>query len=131
MNVSKIQFCDRKYEYETGKDSITLFFNLLDEYGNHVEVTSNEFKYIVIKEDGKLIPDSNREISFVSSGQRIPAEYTFSVLIDLSIPQDGKKKIRETVAKLIESAPDSCVYLSFFGDSVTCRITIVIYILNT
>lgn len=121
QNVSEIQFCDRKYEYEIGKDSITLFFNMLDKYGNRVqELTPEQLeKYLVIKEDDKFIPQDHSEISFVNSGQRIPSEYTFSVLVDLSIPQSGKDQIYNTVARLIESAPDSCVYLSFFGDNVT------------
>lgn len=121
QNVSEIQFCDRKYEYEIGKDSITLFFNMLDKYGNRVqELTPEQLeKYLVIKEDDKFIPQDHSEISYVNSGQRIPSEYTFSVLVDLSIPQSGKDQIYNTVARLIESAPDSCVYLSFFGDNVT------------
>ena len=121
QNVSEIQFCDRRYEYEIGKDSITLFFNMLDKYGNRVqELTPEQLeKYLVIKEDDKFIPQDHSEISFVNSGQRIPSEYTFSVLVDLSIPQSGKDQIYNTVARLIESAPDSCVYLSFFGDNVT------------
>ena len=52
QNVSEIQFCDRKYEYEIGKDSITLFFNMLDKYGNRVQEPSSEQleNYLVIKE---------------------------------------------------------------------------------
>lgn len=121
QNVAKIQFCDRKYEYEIGKDSITLFFNMLDKYGNRVQELTPELleKYLVVNEDGKPIPPVRSEIKYVNSGQRIPSEYTFSVLVDLSIPQSGKEQIYNTVARLIESAPDSCVYLSFFGDNVT------------
>lgn len=127
QSVSEIQFCDRKYEYEIGKDSITLFFNLLDKYGNRAQELTPELleEYLVIKEDGEIIPLSRYEIKQVNSGQRIPSEYTFSVLVDLGIPQSGKEQIYNTIAKLIESAPDSCVYLSFFGDSVTssCVVT--------
>lgn len=121
QSVSEIQFCDRKYEYEIGKDSITLFFNLLDKFGNRVkELTSEQLEgWLAIKEDGNMIPPNCSEITFVNSGQRIPAEYTFSVLVDLSIPQKGKEQIYNTVEKLIGSTPDSCVYLSFFGDNVT------------
>ena len=121
QNVAEIQFCDRKYEYEIGKDSITLFFNMLDKYGNRVQELTPELleKYLVVNEDGKTIPPVRSEIKYVNSGQRIPSEYTFSVLVDLSIPQSGKEQIYNTVARLIESAPDSCVYLSFFGDNVT------------
>ncbi len=121
QNVAKIQFCDRSYEYEVGKDSITLFFNMLDQQGNRVKDLTQELleNYLVITEDGNDIPNDRRTVSFVSSGQRIPKEYTFSVLVDLSIPQEGKEQIFNTISRLIESAPDSCVYLSFFGDYVT------------
>lgn len=105
QNVSEIQFCDRKYEYETGKDSITLFFNLLDKYGNRVQdLTTEQLDgWLAVEEDGKMIPSDRSEISFVNSGQRIPSEYTFSVLVDLSIPQHGKEQIYNTVARLVES----------------------------
>ena len=121
QNVSKIQFCDRKYEYAIGKDSLTLFFNLFDKYGNRVQELTPELleEYLVIYEDGNIVSPNEAEISFVNSGQRIPSEYTFSVLVDLSIPQRGKEQIYSTVSRLIESAPDSCVFLSFFGDEVT------------
>lgn len=121
QNISEIQFCDRKYEYSVGKDTITLFFNFLDKYGNrNTELTTEQLvNYLVIKEDGEFIPQDRTVISQISSGQRIPSEYTFSVLVDLSIPEKGKEQIYNTIARLVESAPDSSVFLSFFGDSVT------------
>lgn len=126
QNISKIQFCDRKYEYEIDKDSITLFFNILDQYGNRMQdVSAEELKnYLVIKEDGNLIPIDKINISVLGSGQRIPSDYTFSVLVDLSIPQNGKDQIYNIIKKLIESTPDSCVYLSFFGDDVTSSVVV-------
>ena len=33
QDVSKIQFCDKKYEYGTGKDSVTLYLKVLDSNG--------------------------------------------------------------------------------------------------
>ena len=33
QDVSNIQFCDKKYEYGQGKDSITLFLKVLDGKG--------------------------------------------------------------------------------------------------
>ncbi len=121
QNITEINFCDRKYEYKVGKDSITLFFNVLDKYGNRQQdVSIDQLEdYLDIKEDGVVIPIDKRSITAVVSGKRIPSEYTFSVLIDLSIPQGGKEQIYNIVGKLIESAPDSCVYLSFFGNNVT------------
>lgn len=121
QNISEVKFCDRKYEYQQGKDSITLFFNMINQYGKREQdITIEQLKrYLVMFEDDKIIPTDKTELAYVNSGQRIPEDYTFSVLIDQSIPQRGKEQIYETVSKLIESAPDSCVYISFFGDVVT------------
>ncbi|MBQ7940979.1 MAG: hypothetical protein IJ328_01055 [Muribaculaceae bacterium] len=122
QKVEKIEFCDKHYEYKPGKDSITLFFNLLDSTGNHVKISGNDIKLgdnFDIKEDGEYINPENSKITVLSSGQRISAEYTFSVLVDLTIPQSGKDDIYKTIRKLVDSAPDSCVYLSFFGDEVS------------
>ena len=121
QNISEIKFQDRKYEYKIGKDSITLFFNVFNKFGNRISDLSSELldENLDIKEDGEFIPKNRSKFSLVNSGQRIPSEYTFSVLVDLSIPENGKEQIYNTVSHLIESAPDSCVYLSFFGDYVT------------
>ena len=121
QDVSQIQFCDKKYEYGLGKDSITLFLKVLDNEGKpNAEITVNDLeKYLVVNEDGTLIAPDKRKISSLSSGQRIPSDYTFSVLVDLSIPEQGKGQIFKAFGQLVESAPDSCVFLSFFGDEVT------------
>ena len=122
QDVSQIQFCDKKYEYGVGKDSITLFLKVLDSDKNRsTEVTIADLeKYLVVYEDGEnIIPNDRRTVRSLSSGQRIPEDYTFSVLVDLSIPESGKAQIYDVVGKLVESAPDSCVYLSFFGDEIT------------
>ena len=121
QDVSNIQFCDKKYEYGQGKDSITLFLKVLDGKGaSSKDVTVADLeKYLVVTEDGNIISPDRRKITAVSSGQRIPSDFTFSVLVDLSIPESGKSQIYETIGKLVDSAPDSCVYLSFFGDEVT------------
>ena len=121
QDVSKIEFCDKRYEYGIGKDSITLFMKVLDSNGNSCkDLSPNDLeKYLVVYEDRGIIAPDRRKISFVSSGQRIPSDFTFSVLVDLSIPEEGKGQIFEAFGQLVESAPDSCVYLSFFGDEVT------------
>ena len=121
QDVSRIEFCDKKYEYGIGKDSITLFMKVLDSNGNSCkDLSPNDLeKYLVVYEDKGIIAPDRRKISFVSSGQRIPSDFTFSVLVDLSIPEEGKGQIFEAFGQLVESAPDSCVYLSFFGDEVT------------
>lgn len=121
QDVKQIRFCDNKYEYGIGKDSITLFLKFLDSDGNRsANVTTKDLEEKMdIKENGNTIAPSRRKIESLSKGQRIPGDYTFSVLVDLSIPEDGKKQIYDVVGSLVESAPDSCVYLSFFGDEVT------------
>lgn len=121
QNVENIQFCDREYEYKIGKDSITLFFNLLDAHGNRVKDASIEAinNYLAIKEDNELIPIKKSKVYTVNSGERIPNDYTFSVLVDLSIPQEGKEQIYSAIGNLVHSASDSCVFISFFGDEVT------------
>ena len=121
QDVKQIVFCDKKYEYGIGKDSITIFLKVLDSDKNRsTEVTVKDLdSYLNIKENGNLISPSRRIIHSLSSGQRIPSDYTFSVLVDLSIPDDGKAQIYEVIGRLVESAPDSCVYLSFFGDEIT------------
>jgi len=121
QDVKQIQFCDKKYEYGAGKDSITLFLKVLDSDKNRsTEVSVKDLEERMdIKENGNLINPGRRTIRSLSGGQRIPADYTFSVLVDLSIPESGKSQIYDVVGKLVESASDSCVYLSFFGDDVT------------
>ncbi len=121
QDVKGIEFCDKKYEFAEGKDSITLFLKVLDSDGKSCEdvTTANLEKYLVMYEDKSPISPDRCTISALSSGQRIPANLTFSVLVDLSIPEEGKGQIYDAVGQLVQSAPDSCVFLSFFGDEVT------------
>ena len=121
QDVKQIVFCDKKYEYGVGKDSITLFLKVLNSDKNRsTEVTVKDLEERMdIKENGILITPNRRKIHSLSSGQRIPADYTFSVLVDLSIPDDGKEQIFDVIGQLVESAPDGCVYLSFFGDDIS------------
>lgn len=121
QDIKEIQFCDRKYEYGEGKDSITLFLKILDSDRNRPQdVTIKDLEnYLVIKEDGVMIPNGRRTVLSPTSGKRIPSDYTFSVLVDLSIPEEGKKDICNVIETLVESAADSSVYISFFGEEVT------------
>lgn len=121
QNVEKIKFCDIKYEYGINKDSLTLYFNVLDIKGKRIQnISTNQLQnYLVVKEDGVLIPSSSCKINSIKTGLRIPAEYTFSVLVDLSIPQEGKSQIYKAISQLVNISPKGCVYLSFFGDEVT------------
>lgn len=126
LNVKQIKFCDKKYEYGIGKDSITLYFNVLDLEDKPIRnlKESELSNYLVIKEDGNIISSSRSKTFHISTGQRIPSEFTFSVLVDLSIPEAGKAKIYDAICKLVESAPNGCVYLSFFGDEVTPSVSL-------
>lgn len=121
QEVKQIKFCDRKYEYGIGKDSLTLYFNVLDAKGERIQNISDNLlqNYLVVKENGTLIPSASCKISSVTTGQRIPEEYTFSVLVDLSIPQNGKYQIYQAISQLVNISPQGSVYLSFFGDKVT------------
>jgi len=122
QDVKRIEFCDKKYEYGIGKDSISLFLKIVDSDGfRSTEVTTADLeKYLVVYEDdNQMIPNDRRVITAMNSGLRIPSSYTFSVLVDLSIPESGRLQIYDVLGELVTSAPDSCVYLSFFGDEVT------------
>ena len=126
QSVSEVQFCGREYKYDEGEDSITLFFNILTQAGTRVpELTTEElYSYFRIKEDGEKIDPDGAEITYIQSGQRIPAEYTFSVLVDLSIPQGFKSNIYQAIGELVNSASDGSVYVSFLGDKVTSSIAV-------
>ena len=58
---------------------------------------ANLNEYLVIKEDGEIISPTRCMYSSGSTGQRIPPGFTFSVLVDLSIPEEGKGQIFDAV----------------------------------
>lgn len=124
QDVKEIRFCDKKYEYGIGKDSITLFLKAVNSDGSRaVDVSVKDLEnYLVVKEDGRLITSSDRSIQAIDNGQRIPADYTFSVVVDQNISKKGKNEILDLIEKLVGSTPDSCVYLSFFGEDVSSSI---------
>lgn len=115
-SVKNIRFCGAA----TSNDSIVLYLNLLDDAGARVSgmAEDNIMKHLNIFEEGKPIKWDNAVIKQVRTGQRIPGDCTFSILIDLNIPREGKKQIYEALKELVQSAPDSCVYISFFGNTV-------------
>ena len=121
QEVGEIRFEDKSYEYGVGKDSITLFLKVLDPNGVRCnDVYADDIRnHFDLKENGDTIPKDQWTVTTLTEGQRIPSDFTISVLVDLSIPQSGKKDIYEAVRSLVESAHDSCVYLSFFGDWVS------------
>ena len=119
QSVKSVQFCGNSLNDTTAE--ITLFLKLLDSAGN--PVTNLDEKSIKdclnVFEDGKGIDWNNASIQRVLSGKRIPGDFTFSVLVDLNISPEGKKQIYKELKTLVESAPDSCVYISFFGNYVS------------
>lgn len=120
QDVATIHLMDKRYVYDIGRDSISLFFNVLDSDGKRQgDLSAAQLKqYLVVKENGTIVPEDRCVLERVASGRRIPADYTFSVLVDQGIPDTGKEQIALIIEGLVEAAPDSCVYLSFFGDDV-------------
>lgn len=121
QDVNTINFKEKYYEYGVGNDSITLFLKFLNSQGkscNEINDTHLEERFDLV-EDGNTVPKDQWQVKTLTEGRRIPKDFTISVLVDLSIPQNGKKDIYDAVQTLVESTNDSCVYLSFFGDYVS------------
>jgi len=120
QKVDNVHFCDKKNDYRLGCDSITLYLKFTDRDGESIKNLSEKDieDALIVKEDGKPIPSNRVLIERLGAG-RIPSDYTFSVLIDRNIPREEMEDVYEAVGQLIDSAPDSCVYLSFFGDEVS------------
>lgn len=119
QSVKTVKFCGNSVNDTTGE--ISLFLKLLDSSGNPV-TTLDELSVqdcLNVFEDGKLINWDDAHVERIQSGKRIPDNFTFSVLIDLNIPDEGKEQIYRELKKLIDSAPDSCVYISFYSNHVT------------
>ena len=121
QDVNKISFGDKHYEDSIGCDRITLLMKVLDANDKNCNdvFVSDINKHFDLIENEVVIPKERWSVKLRTEGQRIPGDYTISVLVDLGIPRDGKIGIYEAVQSLVESAQDSCVYLSFFGDYVS------------
>lgn len=115
----KLQFCDRSYNYGIGNDTIKLYFNLTDAQGKRITNLDKDYfdQLAYFYENGSLI--ENPLISRLSTGVRIPHDYTFSLLLDKSIPDEGKRQILSSIKQFVEIAPDSCIFISFYGDEVS------------
>jgi len=126
QDVKKVVFCDRKYEYAIGKDSISLFFNVQDGNGQKIgSITEDALRTCLsIHEGDEAIEPASSRVSVLTTGQRIPDDYTFSVMVDLSMPESGRSMIRDVVGEFVDAAADSSVYLSFFGSKVTSSIRV-------
>lgn len=115
QDVSRIGFCGRGYKDIMDNDSITLYLKLFDNDNEKAKVNAKDLnEQLHLYEDGNEIMPL--EILSLNGGLRIPKEYTFSVLVDLNINSEGKQRIYDALGLLVRSAPDSCVYVSFFGD---------------
>ncbi|MBD5311860.1 MAG: hypothetical protein HDS13_06850 [Bacteroides sp.] len=116
---TNLQFCDRTYNYGIGNDSIKVYFNITGTDGKRIsDLSADMFDQMAyFYEDGHLI--EKPEIKRLSSGVRIPKENIFSILLDRSIPKEGKEQILESIKQFIDIAPDSCVFISFYGDEVS------------
>lgn len=119
QSVKNVQFCGNSVNDTTGE--ISLFLKLLDNHGNPITKLDEEsvMDCLNVFEEKTRISWKDAHIEKASSGKRIPGNMTFSVLIDLNIPDEGKEQIYRELGKLIECAPDSCVYVSFYSDRVT------------
>ena len=118
--IEKIKLIDKHIEYKAGNDTVTIFFKLYDEYNKPQDLFTPEelMENITILENGEEISDEKLEFR-VADNIKIPAEYTFSVLVDLSIPEKGMNMIKESIHQLVKQAADSSVFISFFGNEVT------------
>lgn len=123
QDVDTIEFCGRG-GCDYGKDSIIIYCNALDESGEKIrDIPEDTFRdRLRICEDGDFIDSSRYGISSLTTGQRIPDDYTFSVLVDQSMPQDALSMIYDAVGMLVGSAADSSVYISSFGSEVASTV---------
>ena len=121
QQVDVIRFGNQHYDYGVGNDSIKFFLKLLDPDENPCKgINDTDLKeHFGLVEDGDTIKNDKWTVKTLTEGQRIPDDFTISVLVDLSIPQSGKNDIYEAVKTLVESTHDGSVYLSFFGDEVS------------
>lgn len=119
QSPARLQFCDRSYGYGIGNDTIKIYFNIFGEDGKRISnIGDNEFnQYFELHEDGNEI--TNAKVQRLNTGIRVPKENTFSILLDQSIPDAGKQQILTAIKQFLDITPDSCVYVSFYGDEVS------------
>ncbi len=121
QEVEEVQFCGKNYNYAVGHDSITLYLKFLDADGNHIKRLEEDVleNSLVVREGRNNIPLEKCVMERMTGGTRIPDDYTFSVLIDLSFSKSEMEEVYEAVKNLVHSASDSSVFISFFGDRVS------------
>ena len=121
VEVGSVEFSDIYYNPDAIKgqnDSITLYLKFLDAQGRRLEYVNedNIRNFLQIYEGNTLIENYD-----LKAEKGIPRECTFSILIDLTISPEDKPTIYKSIKeKLIQNAPDSCVFVSFMlNDSIT------------
>ncbi len=122
----EVVFSDKKYNLLQGSDTITVFFSIKEDGVRNKDVRIADLEdYLTISEveDGESTADESGFYSVVRSG-RIPRDYTFSILVDLNLPDRAKRDISRTIRELLNDTPENGVYLSTFGDSVANSIAI-------
>ena len=122
----EVVFSDKKYNLLQGSDTITVFFSIKEDGVRNKDVRIADLEdYLTISEveDRESTADESGFYSVVRSG-RIPSDYTFSILVDLNLPDREKRDISRTIRELLNDAPENGVYLSTFGDSVANSIAI-------
>lgn len=119
QDVNKIRFVDK--QLGVGNDTITFFINVLGADDKHCyDVSAAHIReHFDLVENKDTISKNKWDVETLIDGERIPSDYTISVLVDLSISQKGKKEIYDAIQNLVNSAHDGSVYLSFFGDYVS------------
>lgn len=117
QTVTDIQMGGVDYSYSS--DTLSLKFNIVGADGQHLRHVrpSDLYEHLEISMSGQTIADG--EYSSHTGGILIPKENTISVLIDRGISPRDKEQIFESVRNLVASAPDSCIYISFFDENVT------------
>lgn len=121
---ASLQFCNRSYDYGIGNDTVKINFNITGADGKRISTLETDAfnQYASFYEDGKKIERAS--VRKLSSGKRIPREYTFSILLDKSIPAQGKQQILKSIRQLVDMAPDTCVFISFYGDEVSSSLLV-------
>ena len=114
---NSIEFIEMDY---SSLDTFNLFFKIKDTEGHALKGLQIAKDSVRVYEDGMLIKQEFFAIQNLSHGV-FSKNTTVSLLIDRSkdIPKQDMDKIRESVRDIVTSLPDSCVYISFFGNTIS------------
>ena len=112
-----IEFIEVDY---SSLDTFNLFFKIKDNEGHALKGLQIAKDSVRVYEDGILIKQDFFDIQNLTYGV-FSKNTTVSLLIDKSkdIPKEDMDKIKESVRDIVTSLPDSCVYISFFGNAIS------------